>query len=427
VAKALCISAAVNAASGHVAGQDPGSSAIDVGRELWIRDLSVVEDGLRTRWTERPASPSEGVWSFGRLMSAISGLADPAPFVLALFDHFRTLQVVNGMEIPPQLPFYNQTILPWVQESERRGRALDFSIAPFRLNGFVNRIDLRTNTAHGRSTTAGEGRIVFTILLPDGSPSFTTLILEYELLARDGQGVKEWAEAWHALGSIPFGERYNLALEKLVNRFAEPGAAPDRPNGSALLQLRTNEFARQRRGVLFGSTPWQWREFRLSPQTGAFTQVTTAQTVDTSHNGSALLADFINEHEASILDGTFVVPLTYQGVPFRSGAANGEPFFAFLDAPGVSNNEARHLLSLNSCVACHTSETGVLFFHSFPRPAGEETFLSGFLTGTSLPDPAEPTVTRTFNDLERRVLDLQHVLSSPAEALQRERPLGRVH
>jgi hypothetical protein len=347
--------------------------------------------------------------------------------VLELFDNFRNTRVVNGIEVPPQMLFYTQIIEPWVEASHARGLELDLSIAPFRLNGFVNRLDLRTNAASRRGTSAGEGRIVFTVLFPDGRASLTTLILEYELLARDGDEVKAWAKAWHALGSIPFGRAYNEALEELVNRFAGPNAAPGRPNGSALRQLRTNEFSRPRRGVIFSDDPWQWREFRLSPHTGRLVMTTTAQTVDTSLNSSLLLRDYINDNEAAILDGTFSVPATYQGQSFRSPASNGEPFAAFLRAPGIRDNDARHLVSLNTCVGCHTEETGTLFFHSLPRSQGAQTLLSGFLTGTSIPDPVDPSVTRTFSDLDRRVDDLCGVLSSPASMLATEKPLPRVH
>jgi len=423
-----CLALGLCGSSAAGASQGIGASActIDVERELWIRDLSVVEDPVRTTWVEQPAHPSEGAWSFGRLMSHASGLQDPAPFVLHLFEQFRTPQVVNGLLVPPQLVFFQQIVAPWIAASQANGRLLDFSIAPFRLNGFVNRIDLRSFVTHGAETSAGEGRIVFTVLFPDGRPSLTTLILEYHLLARDAHEVKAWGEAWHELGSIPFGPDYNRALEDLVNRFAGPNVAPGRPNGSALRQLRTNEFSRTR-PVVFGSDPWQWREFRLSADSGLLVQTTAEQAVDTSLNRSALLAEYVNEHEAAILDGTFVVPLTYQGQPFRSGASDGEPFTAFLSAPGIHSNEARHLVSLNSCVACHSDETGTLFFHSFPRFLGQRTLLSPFLTGSSVPDPVEPTVVRRFDDLKRRVHDLCSVLCSPASALPRQPRLARVH
>jgi hypothetical protein len=392
---------------------------IDVDRELWIRNLSVVEDPVRTKWVEDPVDPSEGAWSFGRLMQHISGEKDPAAFVLDLFDQFRTTQVVNGFQVPPHPFMLQETIDPWIEASNEQGLELDFSIAPFRLNGFVNRLDLRTNTTYGSATSAGEGRIVFSVLRPDGNPSLFTFILEYELLADDCEDVKAWAEAWHALGSIPFGPAYNDALEDLVNKFAGPNVAPEKPNGSALNQCRTNEF--------FGDDFWQWREFHLSARSGLLEQVTVAQTSDTTLNRTPLLRDLVNQNEAAILDGTFVVPLTFQGQFVRGGASNGEPLSAFFSAKGIANNDARHLFSLNHCVACHTEETGTGFFHSGPRSQGFETFLSGFLTGTSIPDPVDPSVTRSFNDLKRRAGDLCDVLTLPCSTLSAQKPLLRAH
>src|SRR5262249_59590297 len=106
-----------------------------------------------------------------------------------------------------------------------------------------------------------------------------------------------------------------------------------------------------------------------------------------------------------------------------------EPNFLtrFFRAKGINNNDARQLFSLNNCVACHTEETGTNFFHSQPRNVGQVTNLSGFLTGTSLPDPVDPTVTRTFNDLKRRVDSMCKVLDGTCADLDSERPLNRVH
>ncbi len=402
-------------------GTSLGGCKIAVDRELWIRDLSVVNDTVRTTWVAEPTQPSQGVWSFGRLMSNISGKKDPSDFVLNLFDHFRTTQHVNGFDIPPHLFMLQEIIDPWIAASQAKGHTgLDFSIAPFRLNGFVNRIDLRTNATYGTANSAGEGRIVFSVLRPGGSTSLFTFILEYELLAADCDEVKAWAEDWHALGAMKFGKKYNSALEKLVNRFAGPNAAPGHPNGSALSQARTNEF--------FGDDFWQWREFQLSATTGMLVQTTVAQTVQTETvNRTKLLADFVNDNEAAILAGEHVVPLTYQGQPFRGGSSNGEGIQAFFEADGILNNDARHLFSLNNCVACHTLETGTNFFHSFPRNADSETFLSGFLLGTTIQDPVDPKVTRTFNDLKRRAEDLCGVLCSPCSVISTQKPLLRVH
>jgi hypothetical protein len=56
--------------------------------------------------------------------------------------------------------------------------------------------------------------------------------------------------------------------------------------------------------------------------------------------------------------------------------------------------------------------------HVSPRSLGEEAFLSGFLTGITVPDPIDPTVTRTFNDLALRARDLEQLVcrSTPIPA-----------
>ncbi|MGK3963804.1 hypothetical protein WMF38_06455 [Sorangium sp. So ce118] len=67
----------------------------------------------------------------------------------------------------------------------------------------------------------------------------------------------DWANAWHALGSLPFpSEDYNAALQAITTRFAGRNAAPGRPNGSSLGQLRTNDIAL--------ASPWELREFTLA-------------------------------------------------------------------------------------------------------------------------------------------------------------------
>jgi len=407
-------------------GPSPGPAvcAIDIDKELWIRNLSVVEDPVRTTYVPfDPANPSRGIWTFGRFMEKMAGPNDPSDFVLHLFEQFRTPQVVNGFTIPARTEFYDGVIQPWLDASG--GKHLDFSIAPFRLNGFVNRIDLRTNATYGGASSAGEGRVVFTIVdPPTGNPQLGTLILEYALLAANCDQVKAWGNRWHALGSLKFGPAFNEALEKIVEAFAGKGVAPDRPNGSALNQLRTNELVNVGPSP---ETPWQWREFHLSGLTTNLEESTVAQTPDISRNHTKALRSFVNTNEAAILADDYVVPLTWLGSPFRGGVSDGEPYEAFYEASGILNNEARHIVSRNTCVGCHTVETGTSFFQSTPRSAGSETFLAGFLTGISgVPDPVSG-VPRSFNDLKRRVDSLCKVLTASCDVLDSEPPFKATH
>ncbi len=398
------------------------AQSIDVDRELWIRDLSVLEDPIRTVYDPSPSTPSHGAWSFGRLMESMAGPHDVSDFVVHLFEEFATEQVVNGFTIPPRPFMLEEVIEPWAEASKANGvDGLDFTIAPFVLTGIVNRLDLRGNGSYGTTTSAGEGRIVFSALDGNGFTTRMTLIFEYELQADSCEDVLQWAKEWHALGSIPFGPAYNAALEKLVWKFAGPNVAPHKPNGSGLAQFRTNE--------LVGEFPWQWREFHLSPWTGLLEQATVAQTPQTSLNESKAIRDYVNQNEAAILNGTHLVPLWFAGAPFRGGSSDGgqNGLTAHFRADGILNNDARHLFSLNTCVACHTEETGTNFFQAGPRGPGQETFLSGFLTGITLPDPVDPTKKRSFNDLKRRVEDFEKLLNSKCADLASEKPLLRVH
>lgn len=396
------------------------TAAVDVDKELWIRDLSVLEDPIRTVYVPNPPTPSHGAWTFGRLIENMCGPHNPSKFVEELFNEYAVTQVINGFKIEPRPFMLADVIEPWAAASKANGvDGFDFTIAPFVLTGIVNRIDLRGNGTYGVPSSGGEGRIIFSALDSSGFATRMTVIFEYELQADSCAEVLEWANRWHKLGSLPFGKEYNKALELIVNDFAGKNVAPGRPNGSALRQFRSNE--------LVGEFPWQWREFMISGTTGLLEQVTVAQTPQTKLNGSKLLRDYVNMNEAAILNGTHVVPLTFLGESFRGGSSDGDPLTAFFAAPGILNNEARHIFSLNTCVACHTDETGTNFFQAGPRSLGQPTFLSGFLTGITVIDPVDPNKKRTFNDLKRRVEDLEKLLASKCIDLAAEKPLLRVH
>jgi hypothetical protein len=391
------------------AGEEPFAAAcqVDPKRELLVTDLSVVEDPVRT-------APG-GAWSFQTLIQTLAGDHDPSQFVLGWLSHYAGPQLVNGFNVAPR-PLFDENITQiWKRRSEENGvEGLDLSIAPFRLNGFAHRLDLR-QCEGGHVKSAGEGRIIFTILDFQGGSEGNnrgTLILEYHLKASSCSDVKRWANAFHALGSIPLGTpEYNTALEKVVRMFSGPNAM--------LAQLRTNELI----GDFF---PWEWREFQLDSD-GWLRQSTVARTVATELNHDAKLANFINQNEAAILSGDFDVPLAFEGKPFRGGASDGDPITLHFSADGVNSNEARHRLSFNACVGCHTEETSTGLFHVGPRAEGNESSLSGFLTGTVVPDPVEPKTIRKFNDLERRSRDLCHVLATHCQSLVLEPSSKQVH
>ena len=80
--------------------------------------------------------------------------------------------------------------------------------------------------------------------------------------------------------------------------------------------------------------------------------------------------------------------------------------------PFINSNEARHIFSLNTCNGCHAAETGTLFMHVRPTPFGIPAELSGFMTGIEVVDPFEGVTARSFNDLERRRLEVENILNT---------------
>lgn len=379
--------------------------AVDPARELMITDLSVVEDPVRTTWDAPEGTPGRGVWTFGRLMQDMAGAQPPGQLVLDWLREWEVEQRFAGSVAPARPLVRSMIIDPWLVRSGCEAGAteceLDLTQAPFRLLAIVNRIDLRdapeglegpghSEDAHTRH--AGEGRFVFGVLGPEGERLRFTVIFEYRQVAETAAEVLEWAQRWHALGAIPFGPEYNAALEEVTTSFAGAGAAPGRPNGSAIAQVRTNEIA---------ITPiWELREFLLSEDGLHLAPI--QQTPDFSENGTNRLRNRIRSHAQAILDGTYRVP------PGQLGAIGPTPSSSTVwDAPGIAPEDqpARHAFSLSTCSGCHAGETGTRFLHVGTREAGVEARLSGFLVGVQVADPVtgEP---RVFADLARRAADL---------------------
>jgi hypothetical protein len=362
-------------------------------KELEIRDISVVEDSVRT-------GPG-GVWSFGHLMENMAPTPDAAPaMVEALLSTWLTDQSINGFTVAARPSMQDLILGPFPRTADGK---LDLTRAPFRLLAIANRIDLQ-DPDHG---TAGEGRFVFGILDQFGNPLQMTLIVEYNIPAASAQDVVNLADAWHGLSNLQVpSEDYNAALQAVTERFTQRNAAPDRVNGSALGQVRTNDF--------FTLGEWEFREFHLSAATGQLAPAPVALTPDRSFNNSSTLADFINANEATILQQKHTVPATFEGQPFQAGSMITD-FFAW-DAPGV-NPEAREKFAINTCNGCHTEplETNTFVFQVSPRSLGQEATLSPFLLGTQVTDPFS-NVLRNLNELSRRNR-LMHALICPDDPL----------
>jgi hypothetical protein len=399
---------------------------VDPARELMITDLSVVEDSVRTNppriishtltsrrmATSISIDPSAGKWTFGRLMRDMAGTNDASDFCMQWLQLWETDQTVNGFTSTARTNIRSQVIQPWLDASG--GIKLNLNKAPFRLLAIVNRVDLRNNPSYaGTGGNAGEGRFVFGVLGPTGNPLNFTVILEYKLPASTNTEVKQWAQDWHALGSMSFGEAYNDALEAITDRFAGKNADLSKPNGSSIGQIRTNEI---------GMGPgWQLREFVIDPNTGMLMQTTCKQSPDVSMNNSAQLANWINANESMILAERHTVPANWL-------AAEDPESFTWMNSPAVTINsaDARHKFALNTCSGCHFRETGTGFTMVKVRQAGAEATLAGFITGTTVQDPVTFQA-RSFDDMSRRVADLKRLLGSNPIELMVEAPAMRTH
>ncbi len=363
--------------------QPSSPPTIDPERELLITDLSVIEDPTRTIWQPDPRGDTSA-WTLGRLMQNMAGAQDVSDFVLSWLRTWETNQLVNGYSVAARPSIRALVIDPWRQASScptgNTPCALNFARAPFRLLAIVNRPDLRTFT-ESSGGNAGQGRFVFGVLDPSGARLQFTVIFEYALLANQWQDVTGWATRWHDLGRDSFGENYNKELRKITDDFSGPGIADNRPNGSALLQLRTDEVA------LSTASPrlWELREFNISASSGLLELVTVKRTPDISLNNTATLASYLNSDADNILRGRGNVPQQLVGGSAPNpGSFQPSPQDFVWRAPGVPEN-VRHQFAMNTCNGCHLSETGTRFTHVKPRNGGVQTTLSDFLRLTAIP------------------------------------------
>ncbi len=376
--------------------QAPTGCFVSKRKELMITSTSVVDDPSRTF--------GDGAWSFGHLLRQLAPTADQAPaFALALFEHWLTDQKINGFIVSARPAMQQQILNAWPRTPTGD---LDLDRAPFLLQAIVNRFDVR-DPANG---SAGQGRFVYAFT-PPGLPfgQNFTVILEYNLPAATDQAVTDWANRWHALGSLP-PEQYNAALEAITRSFTEKDAtSTTKVNGSNLLQLRTNDQ------FLSNIGRWELREFQLSPSTGFFDEVTVKETPDLTFNNTPVFADFVNQKAADIkavIPGapSQTVPPLFAGQSFLAGSVFND--LIVWDGPGIVDPDARFHASLNTCNGCHGPETATSFLMVAPRGVGSESFLSPFLTGATVFDPVNGQP-RVLNDLARRQTDLAGIVCAP--------------
>jgi hypothetical protein len=422
-------------------------------KSLVITNLKVVENWDRTFNPCTGAGTPMGRWTFGYLMTQmanqpVTGI-HPSTFVRNWLNKWMNNQTVNGWTVAQRQKIQTLVIDPWVAASGGPHRPLNLAIAPFKLLAIVNRVDMRSAGRGYGGGSAGEGRFVFGVIDRTGTGGIDpypgtgsrncretqfTVIAEYGI-DRRGCAIRDWGRQWynlkfHALGS----PSYNAALQAITDQFTVANAAPHKPNGSALNQLRTNEVELQL-GVV-NPPVWELREFKIGGEPpvnpGQLEEVTVKLTPDLSRNRTALLTDYVNLNTPTILTQTHVVPLIFNGQLFLGGSSlaprnPGLPVDVNTHWnngrwPVITNREARHLFSLNTCNACHTGETNTVFTHIKPAPFGTEAGLSGFMNGITpvtgvvpfrVDDPADGAPSRKFNEFRRRRIDLDILVHSP--------------
>lgn len=393
-------------------------------RSLMITATSVVQDPDRT-WacptgSSAPVGDPTGEWTFWQLMENMAnGTASTSDFIKKLFNHWNSNQVINNHLVGARSHVYQAIIKQWEIRSGGVGASLLPEESPFRLLGIVLRADLRGNGTVYSGGDAGEGRFVFSLHDGNCNSMPKTLILEYKVPIAGCANVRGWAQDWKALAS---SGAYNDDLAALTQVFADAGANPRGPNQSAISQLRTNEF-------LAGSPLWELREFVLPDNGGFLMETTVKQEPDIDHNNSVLLAKFVNANWPDLVGppaGQHEITPIHLSTPFLAGSAPAPALWnvpnALLTvpttpspispAPATIRDDALFQLGLNTCGGCHTVETGTGFAHlHYNTPPGVPAILSGFLTGTSLPDPRNGAIPRNFNDLARRANDLDDLAS----------------
>jgi hypothetical protein len=82
---------------------------------------------------------------------------------------------------------------------------------------------------------------------------------------------------------------------------------------------------------------------------------------------------------------------------------------------------------MNTCNGCHGGETETEFRHVGTAPFGAQAPLSKFLTGVWAVDPTDLSVQRHFDDLERRAVDMDALLSTNCFLIPLDVPLVASH
>lgn len=450
---------------------------------LFITDLSVVENPVRTFNVVNPTGTNPtGAWTFGNLIKNMRNSAtygDTRTFLREWLSGWADGRTINGISVPHRERVFDLLIIPWLIKANKwnandttnpfLGKTASWDslywkgywnathedsllkYAPFKLMAIVNRIDLRENIGYsnsGQAFNSGETRFIYTLIAPinitgssggalagyppegvhgevDGSIDWKgmNVIFEYGNPQANRCQLRNFAQQWLDLSAYELGsEDYNAALEAITHAVIDAGAAPGKPNGSALNQLRTNEKIffpsldgnKNQPGVFasWEKADWQLSEFKLDATSHLLKPVPVANVPEPLTNTSGFLhlvdpssAAFfqpISPKVTALLDWTFKnklkinngvhnlsadVPYSYGGNTFTQAAVadiRAEQLhywdfswddttayylpIPYSDPSRIFEKNVRQQLSLNTCQGCHAAETKTEF--TMIRPVG---------------------------------------------------------
>ncbi len=360
-----------------------------------FKELLVVDRSVLRSLEAKNEEPGAAL-SFRTQLEALAGDPERAYDVTtAWLASFGTITEVGALSAPvtPRPRVEEILLAPW--RTAARASASPMAVAPFRLVAVVNRLDLGTTDACAGS--AGELRLVYTAVDPLARNALAmTAIVEMPYPAT--RTAREWAEAWHELGALDFGDAYVRKLAALVRAVTSAGD-PFRT------RIRTNEAAFE------GETPipWELREFSLARDGGPRRLVPAllAQTPrDGLDRGTALRTWLVENDHLLEAGETPLLPASMQ-----AGASSMPSAYTQWGAGVPISETARKTFSAATCNGCHAGERpddALRFQHLAPWDAPGAYYGTGTDTRVSsyLHDPGHD------DELGRRENHLESLLCS---------------
>ncbi len=347
---------------------------------VWQKELFITNENVLMN---SRATQVGGPWHFSTVMRRLAGTDDNkevSAFTLAWLRQWKKTTPVNGDPDDQSRNRIDTLIInPWIAASDGKEDDLNWSEAPLRLIGIVNRIDLtKFSDADALKPSAlGEARLVFA----DKNGAQFYAIFEFQIPGpRTKQALISWARRWRVLGDPrrfgdenTFGEDYMVELQKITDSYVTR-------TGMEGGQVRTNEFK-------IGS-PWELREFGL--EGGDLTQRPVKQTPQIRFNNGAdtpVLRKYLEQHARKVLNQNHEIPIAFEEQKFIGGVAPFKPNNSTFrwNNPGltIANAEAvRFNFSFNTCTGCHGGDgQGRGFVHIANVISANQDHLSPFLSG----------------------------------------------